>query len=157
MTDTTCPNCDAPAPVQARSCARCGYRFLEDSGSVRRPRPGRRTVVFGAAALVVVGGATVLAVAGASGGNEDAAAGNAPPAHLEVLSEHPLATRAAERLLEERFITIRDDDTAAVRCSERVPKPAHSVRRCIVRYPGGIERRVVLLTNASGAEVLSKP
>ena len=42
-------------------------------------------------------------------------------------------------------------------CSGRIPKPAHSVRRCRVHYPGGAERRIVVLTNARGAEVLSRP
>jgi hypothetical protein len=79
------------------------------------------------------------------------------PRHLEVLSEHPLPTRDAELLLEERFTALlRDDDSAAVRCSRREPRPAHSLRRCRVRYPSGIERTVVLLTNASGTEVLSE-
>jgi hypothetical protein len=101
-------------------------------------------------------------VAGAAliGGGEDddtPAGDSAPQAHLDVLSDHPLATRAAERLLKRRYIGVRNDESASVRCSGRVPKPAHSVRRCIVHYPGGVERRVVLLTSANGAEVLSKP
>lgn len=114
-------------------------------------------MALGVAGLAAVGAAAALAVSGGGGGDEDAVGGDVSRTQLEVLSEHPLGTRAAERLLGERFITIRDDDTAAVRCSGRIPKPAHSVRRCIVRYPGGIERTVVLLTNANGAEVLSKP
>jgi hypothetical protein len=79
------------------------------------------------------------------------------PRRLEVVSERPLATRDAELLLEERFTALlRDDDSAAVRCSRREPRPAHSLRRCRVRYPSGMERTVVLLTNASGTEVLSE-
>jgi hypothetical protein len=76
---------------------------------------------------------------------------------LEVISQRPLATRDAELLLEERFTALlRDDDSAAVRCSRREPRPAHSLRRCVVRYPTGLERTVVVLTNASGTEVLSE-
>ena len=48
-------------------------------------------------------------------------------------------------------------DEADVSCSGRIAKPAHSVRRCRVHYPGGAERRIAVLTNARGAEVLSKP
>jgi hypothetical protein len=74
-----------------------------------------------------------------------------------VLSERPLSTRAAERLLEDRYLPVPDDDEADVHCSERIPKPAHSVRRCRVTYPAGVQRAIVLLTNARGAEVLSEP
>jgi hypothetical protein len=77
--------------------------------------------------------------------------------HLPILSPHPLPKGAAEQLLERRYFGTRTDESASVSCSGRIPKPAHSVRRCIVHYPAGIERRVVLLTNANGAEVLSKP
>jgi hypothetical protein len=156
MTDTTCPHCDAPAPARARRCSGCGYRFVEDGGAPRPPRPSLGAVGVGAAALAAVAVAAVLVVGAGGGGDDDALRGRTPVSHLEVLSQHPLATRAAERLLEERFITIRDDDSASVRCSGRVPKPAHSVRRCSLRYPGGTVRTVVLLTTANGAEVLSE-
>ena len=69
----------------------------------------------------------------------------------------PLSRRALERSLEARYLPIPDDDEADVSCSGRIPKPAHSVRRCRVHYPGGAERRIVVLTNARGAEVLSRP
>jgi hypothetical protein len=62
-----------------------------------------------------------------------------------------------EAAIEQVYVPLRDDDTAAVSCSGREAKPAHSVRRCEVRYPNGTERRVVVLTNARGNEVLSKP
>ena len=157
MTDTTCPSCDAPAPIRARSCARCGYRFLEDGGPGRRPAPpGRRTVALGIA-VALTAAAALIVVAIGGGGDEGTARGAAPVAHLEVLSRHPLTARAAERALEDRFITLRDDDSAAARCSGRIPKPAHSVRRCRLRYPSGNERVVVLLTTANGAEVISEP
>jgi len=58
MTDTTCPSCDAPAPAGARSCARCGYRFVEDAGPPRRPpRPGPRQVALGIGAALAGAGA----------------------------------------------------------------------------------------------------
>ena len=70
----------------------------------------------------------------------------------------PLSRRGRwSGLLEARYLPIPDDDEADVTCSGRIPKPAHSVRRCQVRYPGGVERRIVILTNGRGQEVLSKP
>lgn len=158
MSDTSCPSCNAPAAPGARVCAGCGYRFVE-GGAERPPLPrlGRAPVVGAAVAAAVV--AAVLVVAG--GGDEPARDAALPdldaPRRLEVISERPLATSDAELLLEERFAALlRDDDTAAVRCSRREPRPAHSLRRCRVRYPSGIERTVVLLTNANGTEVLSE-
>ena len=123
-----------------------------------RPHPPPKSVVLTAAAVAAVAVAAVL-VAGAGGGgaDEDAARGDASSAHLEVVSDHPLATRAAERVLERRFIGVRADESAYVSCSGRIAKPAHSVRRCRLRYPGGIQRRIVTLTTANGAEVLSEP
>jgi ribosomal protein L40E len=156
MTDTTCPSCDAPAPAGARSCARCGYRFLEAARGPRE-RPSLRPVALYAGALAVAGAAAVLAVGTLGGGDGDLARSGEPRSHLAILAEHPVATPAAERLLKRRYIGTRNDESASVRCSGRVAKPAHSVRRCIVHYPGGIERRVVLLTSASGAEVLTEP
>jgi ribosomal protein L40E len=158
MTDTACPSCDAPAPAGARRCSRCGYRFLEDAGPVRRPHPPLKSVALTAAAVAAVAVAAVL-VAGADGGgaDENDARGDAPSAHLDVLSDHPLTTSVAARLLERRFIGVRDDESAFVSCSGRIPKPAHSVRRCHLHYPGGIQRRIVLLTTANGAEVLGEP
>jgi hypothetical protein len=145
--------------VRARACARCGYSFLEDAGPARRlPRPDRITLAFGAVATAFVAIAVALAVVLIGGGASDDSAGGTPAAaHMTVISKHPLGRRAAERILEERYLPIPDDDEADVTCSGRIPKPAHSVRRCRVHYPGGIERRVVVLTNARGAEVLSKP
>jgi ribosomal protein L40E len=155
MTDTTCPQCDAPAPARARGCSRCGYRFLEGGETRRPPRPGARAIAYCAAALLAVAGVTAVLVIG--GGRNEPAASEAVAVHLQVLADHPLGTRAAERLLEERYFPIPDDDQGYVRCSGRIPKPAHSVRRCHVSYPGGTVRTVVLLTTANGAEVLSKP
>lgn len=157
MTDPTCPNCNAPASPGARACGRCGYEFLE-GGRGHDSHPGVLWALAGAVAAI---GAVILAVLLIGGGGGD---GRAPVAtgidttrRLEVLSDKPLATRAAERRLEARFGATRDDASAAVRCSGREPKPAHSLRRCSVRYPSGIERIVVLLTNARGNEVISEP
>jgi ribosomal protein L40E len=156
MTDTTCPSCDAPAPAGARSCRRCGYRFLEAGpGPGPRERPSLRPLALYGGALAAAAVAAVLAV-GALGG-EDGDVARSSARHLDILSEHPVSTPAAERLLKRRYIGTRNDESASVRCSGRVPKPAHSVRRCIVHYPGGIERTVVLLTSANGAEIISKP
>ena len=108
------------------------------------------------AALVAVAVAGA-AVVGGDGGGEPAEAGPAEPVHLEVLARHPLSTPAAERVLTRRYLSIPDDDETDVRCSRREPRPAHSVRRCEILYPGGTDRTVVVITNANGSEVLSKP
>ncbi|HVG74282.1 MAG TPA: hypothetical protein VM824_02795 [Thermoleophilaceae bacterium] len=160
MTDTTCPSCDAPAPPRARACARCGYRFFEDGGPADHlPRPDRTALTLGAAATVLVVLAITAAVllTGGGGGDDPADVATAATPRPTVLSEEPLSRRAAERLLEERYLPIPDDDEADVTCSGRIPKPAYSVRRCRVHYPGGSEREIVVLTNPLGVEVLSKP
>jgi ribosomal protein L40E len=156
MTETTCPSCDAPAPARARVCTSCGYRFFEDGGpALRRPQVPPLAV----AAVAVAALAVVLAVLLEGGGptTEEPASAAARPMHLVRLSNHPVGKRTAEALLEEHFLPVRDDDEADVTCSGRIPKPAHSVRRCVIKYPGGSERRIALLTNARGDEVLSEP
>jgi hypothetical protein len=156
--ETTCPSCDAPAPARGRSCARCGYRFVEDvAAPARLPRPSRRVVAatLGGGALAAV---TLTAVALRGAETEDPAAADAPrEGQLEVISKRPLTTLAAERLLIERYLAVPDDDETDVRCDRREPRPAHSVRRCHILYPGGTERTVVVVTNANGSEVLSEP
>jgi hypothetical protein len=160
MTDTACPSCDAPAQPRARACAGCGYRFFEDGGPADHiPRPDRTALTLGAAAaaLVVVVIAAAVLLTGGGGSDDTADVARAATPHLTVLSKDPLSRRAAERLLEERYLPIPDDDEADVTCSGRIPKPAYSVRRCRVHYPGGSERGIVVLTNSLGVEVLSKP
>ena len=115
--------------------------------------------ILAGAALVAIAVAGVAAIGGGDG--DDAMAGDGPqPTHLDVLSEHPLSTRATERVLSERFLAVPDDDETDVRCSRREPRPAHSVRRCHILYVGGTDhtiRTVVVITTANGAEVLSEP
>lgn len=138
---------------------RCGYPFVEDAGApARLPRPSRRVVaaVLAGCALVAIS-VTVVALLGGAQDDDPAAAGGAEQAGLEVLSERPLTTLAAERLLIERYLAIPDDDESDVRCDGREPRPAHSVRRCHILYPGGTDRTVVVITNANGSEVLSEP
>jgi len=159
MTDTTCPSCDAPAPPLARACRQCGYRFYEDGGPAHHlPRVDRTALTLGAAtaALVVLVVAVALLLTGGRDTSEDTASATVTP-HLTILSKDPLSRRALERVLEERYLPIPDDDEADVTCSARIPEPAHSVRRCRVHYPGGAERRIGVLTNARGAEVLDQP
>jgi hypothetical protein len=158
MTDTTCPRCDAPAPPGARGCARCGYSFLEDAGPGRRaPRPSTRQAVVGVGATAVV----AVAVAGVAlltgRGEGGAVASDSSGTQLDRLASHPISTPAAERLLERRYFGTRNDESASVSCSGRIAAPAHSVRRCLVHYPSGIERRVVLVTTANGQEVITEP
>jgi hypothetical protein len=149
-TDLSCPACGARAAANADACAACGYPFVE-RGSRRRRVP--RAALAGAlAALAVAGGFVALLLP--RGDDPDPAAARSGP---EVLSMHPLSTHAAERRLEARFASAQDDDSAAARCSELEPRPAHAIRHCRIRYPGGAERRVIVLSNPQGRELLIEP
>jgi hypothetical protein len=134
-------------------CDNCGYRFLEDR------RPGR--ALLAGAALVALVVAAVTVIPGGGGGPDPAdvergRARDAPRVPTELISEHPLSARQAERRLEARFSSPRDDDSAAVRCAGREPRPAHAIRHCRVRYPNGTQRGVVVLLDARGRELLSE-
>ena len=157
MSGTSCPSCDAPAPSGARRCERCGYRFLEDGSSTSPGLPGRPLLAVAGLAVVVIAVVAVLATGGEGDDSRAEPVAATRGERLQVISEKPLSTRAAEAAIEEIYVALRDDDTASVRCSAREAKPAHSVRRCEIDYPHGGHRRVVLLTNARGNEVLSKP
>jgi hypothetical protein len=87
---------------------------------------------------------------------EKSLAPDSPRVLVELLSEHPLSAREAEHRLEARFTSPRDDDSAAVRCAGREPRPAHAIRHCRVRYPNGTQRKVVVLLDARGRELLSE-
>jgi hypothetical protein len=121
---------------------------------MRRPSPWP---LLGAGAAVALAVVAVLAIA--DGGDERAPSAIARPeaARLQIISERPLSTARVETAIEELYIPLRDDDSGSVDCTDRVAKPAHSVRRCEVRYANGTDRRVVVLTNARGNEVLSRP
>ena len=147
----SCPNCDEPAAARTRVCPACGYRFLEDR------RPGRGLLALVAVAALVAA-AVILIPGGDDAPSTDVEARRAPdsPRALpELISNHPLSRRAAERRLEARFTSACDDDTAAARCSAREPRPAHAIRHCRIRYPGGASRPVVVLLDARGRELLS--
>jgi hypothetical protein len=154
MSGTSCPRCDAPAAAGARTCAGCGYRFVEDGGAPRRPSPWPLVGAGAVAALVVV---AIVAIADGGEKDEPAAAAQRAAPRLQIISERPLSTPRIEAAIEELYIPLRDDDAGAVNCTARVAKPAHSVRRCEVRYANGTDRRVVVLTNARGNEVLGRP
>jgi predicted nucleic acid-binding Zn ribbon protein len=147
----SCPNCDAAAPPGARVCENCGYRFLDDR------RPGRALLAVAAvAALVAV---AVIVIPGGDDTPADVESGRAPDSPrvlTELLSEHPLTAGEAEHRLEARFTSSGDDDSAAVSCARREPRPAHAIRYCRVRYPNGTQRRVVVLLDARGRELLSE-
>lgn len=148
----SCPSCDAPAPPGARVCSTCGYRFLEDR------RPGRM-LLAAAAVAALVAAAVIVIPGGDDGRTADAQKGRAPdrPRVLtELLSEHPLSAREAERRLEARCMSPGDDDSCAVRCAVREPRPAHAIRHCHVGYPNGSQRKVVVLLDARGRELLSE-
>jgi hypothetical protein len=75
----------------------------------------------------------------------------------EVISTYPLSVHAAERRLEARFTAARDGDAASAHCSALVPRPAHSIRYCRIRYRTGSGRRVVLLLDAQGHQLVVQP
>jgi len=133
-------------------CPACGYRFFEDR------RPGRALLAAAALAAAVV--AAVIAIPGGDTARpadvEKGRAPDSPRRPTELLSAHPLSARELERRLEERFISLRDDDSAAARCSAREPRPAHAIRHCRIRYPNGTQRQVVVLLDARGRELLSE-
>jgi hypothetical protein len=144
MAHLSCPACGTWAAAHADECAACGYRFVERGGRRRRvPRAAVGAVLAAAAAV-----AAVALLAGRDDPEPAARTG------LEVLSTRPLSTPAAERRLEARFTSSQDDDSAAARCSALEPRPLHVIRRCRIRYPGGAERAVVVLTNPQGRELL---
>jgi hypothetical protein len=152
----SCPNCDAPAPPGARVCSTCGYRFLEDR------RPGRTLLAVAVAAAVVAAAVIVIPGGddGRTAGAEKGRAPDRPRVVTELLSGRPLSAREAEGRLEARCTSPGDDDSAAVRCAVRCagrePRPAHAIRHCRVRYPNGTQRKVVVLLDARGRELLSE-
>ena len=169
----SCPDCGARASARSKACAECGYAFVEDPP--RAGRPWRRSVKSGAAggaegrrfatlplAAGVLAAATAAALLVALGGGEadDAgaerrgAAADRARTGPEVLSRRPLSAREAERRLEERFVSPRDDDSASARCSALEPRPAHAIRWCRIRYADGGERTVIVLSNPQGYELL---
>jgi hypothetical protein len=114
-------------------------------------------------AVVAVAAAVAAALVLIPGGDdatpvdvEEGRAADPPRVPTELLANHPLSRREAERRLEARFTPLRDDDSAAARCSAREPRPAHAIRHCLIRYPNGVERPVVVLTDARGRELLSE-
>jgi hypothetical protein len=161
----SCPDCGAPANAGAKACARCGYRFVEDFvrpphgyGARRTRRPRVAAVALIVAAVAVLGYAASLVARDAPDATDARArAGSATdgvPTSLDVLSSHPLSRRGVEHLLEARFASPRPGDSAVARCSALQPRPAHAIRRCRIRHPGGGISGVVVLTNPQGQEVL---
>ncbi len=110
------------------------------------------TAAVVAAAVIVIPSGDHARTSGA----EEGRAPDPPRVLTELLANHPLSTREAERRLETRFTSVGDDDSAAVECDGRVPRPAHAIRHCRLRYPNGAQRRVVLLLDARGRELLSE-
>jgi hypothetical protein len=105
-----------------------------------------------AGGVAALGIGAVVAVR--EGGGDARGTANERQPGPDVLSEHPLSGRAAERLLEDRFTSFRDDDSASASCSALEPRPAHAIRWCRIRYPGGTERTVIVLTHPQGRELL---
>lgn len=162
-----CPQCGARVPAAVDICADCGYRLLEDSAptarsraAIRTGRQGVRVVALAGGVLAAVGAAVLLmGQDGEAGGRKVDHRGVASVGRTdsEVVSIRPLSARAAERRLEARFAAPRDDDSTVVRCSALLPRPAHSIRHCRIRYPTGSQRSVVLLLDPRGHERLIQP
>jgi hypothetical protein len=134
-------------------CAACGYRFVEG----RRPaaRRGGRVLALLAVGVVALGlAAFVLAGQGEEAAPHVREVAPRGPAGPEVLADRLLPGPAVERRLEVRFSSQRDDDSASARCSPLEPRPAHAIRWCEIRYPSGMERTVIVLSNPGGRELL---
>jgi hypothetical protein len=162
----SCPDCGARANAGSAACAECGYPIVEDSPRGGRPRrhpagaERRRFATYALAAGALVAAAAAALLVATGGGDAGGAGQNRPSAAAErrsgpeVLSRRPLSARAAERRLEQRFVSARDDDTASARCSALQPRPAHAIRWCRIRYARGGERTVIVLSNPQGHELL---
>jgi hypothetical protein len=161
----SCPDCGARASAGSAACAECGYPIVEDSPRGGRPRrhpvaKRRRFATYALAAGALVAAAAAALLVATGGGDAGGAGQNRPSAAAErrsgpeVLSRRPLSARAAERRLEQRFVSARDDDTASARCSALQPRPAHAIRWCRIRYARGGERTVIVLSNPQGHELL---
>ena len=114
-----------------------------DTGSSRTGAPGR---TLGAGAAVAAAVAAAVMLIPGRGRRADSRRRGGPRADrprvlTELLANHPLSRREAERRLEARFMSPGDDDSAAVRCAVRCavrePRPAHAIRHCTIRYPNG--------------------
>jgi hypothetical protein len=128
---------------------------------MRANRRRLRTVVWTVGAVAVVGavGALVARDPGEATdtGVDPISTAHRTPTRVDVLASHPLSARAAERRLEARFTSPRDDDSVFARCSALEPRPTDALRRCRIRYPAGTVRTVVLLTNPRGQQLLVEP
>lgn len=155
----SCPACGARAPARSRTCAACGYPFVEDAPRAARPRRRFATLALAAGALAAAAATALLVSLGGADADDDGqgrrgAAADERRTGPEVLARNPLSARAAERRLEERFASAGDDDTASARCSALQPRPAHAIRWCRIRYAHGGERTVIVLSNPRGHELL---
>jgi hypothetical protein len=128
------------------------------SGVRHTGRPRVAAVALIVVAVAALGYAASLVARDAPDATDTAArAGSATdgvPTSLDVLSSHPLSSRGVEHLLEARFASPRPGDSAVARCSALQPRPAHAIRHCGIRHPGGGISGVVVLTNPQGQEVL---
>jgi hypothetical protein len=154
----SCPNCGARAAAKDEECAGCGYRFVEDSSATNRRRFPRRGAQAAILVAVVFALAAVVATRGGSEAGtpspEPRAADRQDRSAANLLSDHPLSARGAERRLEAWYASPRDHDIPTAHCSPLRPKPAHAIRFCEIRSTGGIERTVVVLSNPHGQELL---
>jgi hypothetical protein len=153
----SCPRCGKRATARSRSCAECGYKFVEDSPRAGGPRRRSAALSLAAGALVAAAGVLLVAPGGGDAGDADQErpiAAEERRNRPELLARNPLSTREAERRLEERYGSASDDDTASARCSALQPRPAHAIRWCRIRYANGGERTVIVLSDPHGYELL---
>ena len=120
-TTTSCPRCEAPAPVDASRCESCGFVFFEMPARRRLPRPSKLALL--AIAVVVAGGVGLVALL-----TRD----SPPPPPAPVP-----AAEAKARLV--RQLHLR----GSVRCPGAI-QPGHSTR-CQFIYPDG-DTQLMLVT-----------
>jgi hypothetical protein len=128
----TCPRCGAEAPPAASTCRGCGFGFYAAERRPRLPRPRPAPFAVGAAVVAAVLAAVLLA-------GRDA-------------ETSPVSARSAERQLEDRLISLPDDDTAGVRCPRRI-EPRQTVRCNVLHPSGNVQLILVTLSPAGELEV----
>jgi hypothetical protein len=115
----------------ASKCRGCGFGFYGAERRRRLPRPRPAPFAVGVAIAAAVLAAVLLA-------------GDGEPS--------PVSARTAERQLEERLISLPDDDTAGVRCPRRI-EPRQTVRCNVLHPSGGVQLILVTLSPAGDLEV----
>lgn len=157
----SCPRCAAACPAGATRCRRCGFAFLDAGERRRLPRLGgpvlgrhrqggrvqrirRRTARALALALAAMAAvATIVMIA-----DQDARPPAATPVPILPPPPTPISALEAERRLELRFGGASDDETAAVRCPQRI-EPGRRTG-CELRYRNTAPRAILVRISPRG-------